>query len=191
MLGTWGTGDACHIWYATGQYNLESSARQVELPLNESASSFIFSGTHKHALEFSKIDSSQSNNKITIHNPFPQDRLLSLTYLTDRNSMRYPKTRVFLNDQATVLLLPFHDEQRHRHVARTTGVGYVPPGTSTVRLEPLQASKLPFRLLGASLLAEEVEGLDSMEFAFESETIVASDDDQVGSSGQVLSTLFQ
>lgn len=190
-IGTWGTGDACHIWYATGQYHLESSARQVELPLNESSSSYIFSGAHKHALEFSKRDGSQSNNKITVHNPFSQDRLLSLTYLTDRNSMRYPKTRVFLNDQPTVLLLPFHDEQRHRHIARTTGVGYVPPGKSTVSLEPLQESKLPFRLLGASLLAEEADGLDSMEFAFESDSIVASDDDLVGSSNQVLSTLFQ
>ena len=64
-------------------------------------------------------------------------------------------------------------------MARTSGVGFVPPGKSTVQLEPLQSTKLPFRLLGASFLAEEVQNLPSIEFALETDSWEASDDDKV------------
>ena len=132
-----------------------------------------------------------NNNKITVHNPFDHDRMLSLTYLTDADSMSYPRTRVVLNGKPTVLLQPFHDADidattttgggnTMKHMARTSGVGFIPPGTTTVLLEPLQSTKLPFRLLGASLLAEEVQDLPSIEFALESDSLeAAADDDAV------------
>jgi hypothetical protein len=120
-------------------------------------------------------------NVFTVHNPFATDRLLSLTYLTDADGMTYPRTRVVLNGVPTLVVHPIHTLQDvptetrsdnghyDHHVSRTTGVGYIPPGTSTVRLDPLQATHLPFRLLGASLLAEEVQDLTSIEFSLETE----------------------
>ena len=218
VAGNWGSGDDCHVWYATGNYNLESSGRRVNLPIQEgrrsgigrqvyaglsllsslSSIAAVALGTHKHALEFDRIKAvsnffssnggssgSTTTNQISVHNPFDHDRLLSLTYLTDADSMSYPKTRVVVNGAPTVLLQPFHDfalEQSassSRHVARTSGVGFVPPGTSTVQLEPLQSTKLPFRLLGASFLAEEVQNLPSIEFALETDSWEANDDDKV------------
>ena len=230
VVGDWGSGDDCHVWYATGNFNLESTGRRVNLPIQEQTGkqekaevsiSLLSSlrhvaaralGTHRHALEFDRstpvtaaastifksigvtvsstiistsagTTTSSPNNQITVHNPFGHDRLLSLTYLTDADSMSYPKTRVVVNGAPTVLLQPFHDFAQHdealssRHVARTSGVGFVPPGTSTVLLEPLQSTKLPFRLLGASLLAEEVQNLPSIEFALETDSMEALDDE--------------
>lgn len=240
VVGDWGSGDDCHVWYATGNYNLESTGLRVNLPIHEQSrkqrkteTGLPLSlslrhvaakalGTHKHALEFhrftpmtsaastiftifrsigttisSTITSStgtaptSTNNQITVHNPFDHDRLLSLTYLTDSDSMSYPKTRVVVNGAPTVLLQPFHDRAQHdealssRHVARTSGVGFVPPGTSTVLLEPLQSTTLPFRLLGASLLAEEVQNLPSIEFALETDSMEALDDDAMVATADV------
>jgi hypothetical protein len=126
-------------------------------------------------------DEADDTNVFTVHNPFATDRLLSLTYLTDADGMTYPRTRVVLNGVPTLVVHPIHTLQDvptetrsdnghyDHHVSRTTGVGYIPPGTSTVRLDPLQATHLPFRLLGASLLAEEVQDLTSIEFSLETE----------------------
>jgi hypothetical protein len=204
-LGDWGSGDECHIWYATGNYKLESSGRRVNLPTLPGSSEqgpflTVSSPQHKHALEFVprsnppppppplSSDPTQSDqeqvhetNVFTVHNPFATDRLLSLTYLTDADGMTYPRTRVVLNGVPTLVVHPIHTLQDvptetrsdnghyDHHVSRTTGVGYIPPGTSTVRLDPLQATHLPFRLLGASLLAEEVQDLTSIEFSLETE----------------------
>jgi hypothetical protein len=181
--GSWGSGDDCHIWYATGNYNLESTGQPVNLPL-EVEEGLLETGPHKHALEFTRkapigAGGDGTVNLLTIHNPFSTDRMLSLTYLTDADSMSYPKTRIVLNGVPTVLLYPFHDDSEMRHLARTSGVGYVPPGTSTVQLDPLQSTILPFRLLGASLLAEEVEELVSIEFALEPDSLAAATDDQM------------
>jgi len=204
VAGNWGSGDDCHVWYATGNYNLESTARRVNLPLPQQVQGergevtlLNSAGTHKHALEFdrrpgssvlfpggisSSIDSDA--NKVMVRNPFDHDRMLSLTYLTDSESMSYPRTRVILNGKPTVLLQPFHDDEAGstRHMARTTGVGFIPANsTSTILLEPQQSTKLPFRLLGASLLAEEVQDLVSIEFALESDSLeaAATDDDAI------------
>lgn len=221
--GNWGSGDDCHVWYTTGNYNLESTGRRVNLPvipqqqhhheregdttiLSLAASSAgMIAGTHKHALEFDRhatpsststtataiFGSATGANKITVHNPFDHDRMLSLTYLTDADSMSYPRTRVVVNGAPTVLLQPFHDHvtTNTRHVARTSGVGFIPPGASVVALEPLQSTKLPFRLLGASLLAEEVQNLPSIEFALEPDSLEAeADDDAVVGEAPVVST---
>lgn len=183
--GSWGSGDDCHIWYATGNYNLASTGQQVNLPQGLGEGQLVLS-SHKHALEFTRSSvpltaDDNTFNRITVHNPFATDRMLSLTYLTDADSMSYPRTRVVVNGIPTVLLHPFHDDSETRHVARTSGVGYVPPGTSTLLLDPMQSTVLPFRLLGASLLAEEVQDLLSIEFALESDSLVTENDDQVHS----------
>jgi hypothetical protein len=210
LEGDWGSGDDCHIWYTTGNYNTVDGGKPVDLPLLSNIYSQDFvtdvlrivgdaaAATllpHKHALEFSRLREPSSasfdstttatsslayNNKnyIVVHNPFSTKRLLSLTFLTDADSMSYPKTRVLVNDQPTVVIQPVFDDHlgfnhQQYHLARTSGVGYVPPGKSTVRLLPLQSTALPFRLLGASILAEEVQDLITIEFAFETDTVPA------------------
>jgi hypothetical protein len=216
-IGDWGSGDDCHIWYTTGNYNIESmGGKPVNVPLIHSKDDSATTGLllmnammntinappHKHALEFSRSGASpygssssiatslahDNNNYIVINNPFTTKRLLSLTYLTDSDGMSYPKTRVMLNDVPTVLLQPIHDHSIFndnevtssqqlpvdtKQMAWTSGVGYVPPGKSIVRLIPLQATTFPFRLLGASLLAEEVQDLITIEFALEADTVPA------------------
>ena len=58
--GNWGSGDDCHVWYATGNYNLESTGRRVNLPLapedkNDNGILTSLGGVlHKHALEFDR-----------------------------------------------------------------------------------------------------------------------------------------
>jgi hypothetical protein len=183
-MGSWGSGDQCQIWYVTGDFALESTGRKVNLP--------TFFGLHKHALEFSRVKSS-AKNTVVVDNPFASDRLLSLTYLTDANSMHYPRSRVIINGRATVVLQPFHNGSSRQHFARTTGVGYVPPGRSTIYLDPLQSTTYPFRLLGASILAEEVQNLQSIEFALEPEALNSDDDVLLDttSSSRVFSSLFR
>lgn len=192
-LGTasWGSGDCCNIWYATGNYNLESTASRANVALHaQEEESFFLPSRHKHSLDFVRSktktdDLNDTMNKITVHNPFATERLLSLTYLTDADGMAYPRTRVTLNGVPSVVLHPFHDQvlpmtQNNnndrvglqldaRPVVRTTGVGYIPPGASTVWLDPLQSTNLPFRLVGVSLLAEEVQHLTTLEFSLETD----------------------
>jgi hypothetical protein len=164
QLKSWGTGDDCHLWFGSGDY-LPSSGQPLDLPqINPSSNR----NGHKHALEFRKLH----NDSISIHNPFPTDRMLFLTYMTDADSMDYSTTRVFVNGIPTVQIQPFHDNDNNiseydiLHVARTAGVGLVPPGASTVVLEPVTAG-LPFWLVGASILAQEALELPVVEFNLE------------------------
>jgi hypothetical protein len=141
---------------------------------------------HKHALEFSRIKpssyfdiSSSNNNFIVVNNPFTTPRLLSLSYLTDSDGMSYPKTLIVLNDVPSVQVQPIHEFsitnptnakdheywQQSLHLAKTSYVGYIPPGKSIVRFVPLQNTELPFRVVGVSILAEELH--HSTEYAFE------------------------
>jgi hypothetical protein len=205
-LGDWGSGDDCHLWYTTGDYNVETvGGTPANIPLvqkNDAEFSWMVTimnlltaAPHKHVLEFTRshpflFDGSSSmapfydsnNNYIVVYNPFSTRRLLSLTYLTDTDGLSYPKTRVMINDVSTILIQPIHvadkrdefsaivDEQQSIGIARTSGVGYVPPGKSFVRLVPLQSTSLPFRLLGASILAEEVQDVSSIESTLEMDT---------------------
>jgi hypothetical protein len=166
QLKSWGTGDDCHLWLTSGDY-LPSTASPLELPQRKGPPSIW----HKHALEFRK----QHNDSLSIYNPFPTDRMLFLTYMADIDSMDFSTTRVFVNGVPTVQIQPFHDhtDQDHDglHVARTAAVGLVPPGASTVVLEPVTQG-LPFWLVGASILAQEALELPVVEFDIEREHLV-------------------
>lgn len=169
-IKSWGTGDDCHLWLVSGDV-LPSTAELIILPQR--------TGQHKHALEFRKFHS----DSVTIHNPFPTERMLFLTYLTDSDSMTYSSTRVFVNGHPTVQIEPFHDQftKINIHLARSAGVGLVPPGTSTIVLEPM-TDGLPFRLVGASILAQEAMELSDVEFELEREHVVQTNLDAVRSS---------
>ena len=145
---------------------------------------------HKHALEFSRSNpasyfdiSSPNSNYIMVNNPFATPRLLSLSYLTDSDGMSYPKTLIVLNDVPSVQIQPIHELgvtnemddhnwQRDQDVAKTSSVGYIPPGKSMLRFLPLQNTALSFRVVGVSILAEELQ--HSTEYAFEMDATTVS-----------------
>lgn len=155
QLGDWGSGDACRLWYANGEY-LEADGRNVEVAAADS---------HKHAIEF------RSTGRLTIENHFETDRMLYLTYLTADDELdhrAFPRVRVRLNHRPVVELDPYHLGRRSEHKTRTTPVGLVAPGSSIIELEPLEESLHPFLLVGASFIAEEAKMLP-IDFAMEPE----------------------
>lgn len=165
QVGTWGMGDQCNLWYSHGDFEL--SGRRLR------AVEFDHSGDgHRHALEVSSDGSA-----FDIENPFLEDRMLYLTYMTsamdndDEMRLPYPDVRVSLDDRPTVLVEPYHGGPADVEYARTSAVGRVPPGTSTVRLRPTGKSRRNFRLVGASFLpADVVRDLPGLEFDLEEES---------------------
>lgn len=162
-IGSWGSGDQCNMWYTDGNYAQEHRrTRQVDFAHE--------SGSHKHALEILRTGGS-----VTINNPFPKERMLSLTYMTasdeELGKPEYPRVRVRLGGIPSVAIEPFHEESDQIHLARTSAVGLIPPGNTLIQLDPLQDSKHNFRLVGVSILGEEV-GNVPIEFALEQESAI-------------------
>ena len=164
-VGTWGNGDQCNLWYNHGDFEL--SGRRLR------AVEFDHAGdNHRNALEVSSAGSS-----FDIENTFNEDRMLYLTYMTssmdndDEMRSPYPDVRVSLNGKSTVLVEPYHGGSEHVEYARTSAVGKVPPGTSTVNLLPAGLGRRNFRLVGASFLPSDVvRDLPTLEFDLESES---------------------
>jgi len=151
QVGSWGTGDACALWYGTGDYSALRSRRRASL-VDFSKSN---DGFHKHAVEISR-----RGGTIEVTNPFPGPRMLYLTYMTAASSggtREYPRTKVSLGPKASVLIDPVHslDENGDHHLTRTTAVGLVQPGRTVVKLYSLDAhSTSRFRLVGHHFLAK-------------------------------------
>lgn len=153
QAGSWGTGDACAMWYGTGDYSALRSRRRASL-VDFSKSN---DGYHKHAVEISRRGGS-----IEVTNPFSEPRMLYLTYMTATPSgegqpREYPRTKVSLGSKkSSVLIDPVHDNNLgDQHLTRTTAVGLVPPGRTAVKLGSLDAdSTSRFRLVGHHFLAQ-------------------------------------
>jgi hypothetical protein len=143
-LGSWGSGDSCQIWYETGQ----------GLPEFRGLSFKSFSQSEKYALELPL-----KGGSLTIKNPFDTNRMVYLTYMTtsapSHPNKIYPRTKVQLNNKNSVILDPYHDDNAEdRHVTRTTAIGSIPPnGITELRLDPMEQTLAPFRIVGVSLLA--------------------------------------
>lgn len=148
--GDWGSGDSCNIWFDSGNYgNVESWwSHRVDFGLSQNS--------HRHALEFHK----GCEDSITVDNPFPVPRMLHLTYMTSAEDDTYPVTRARLDGKPTVLIDPFHENQPEADFARTTAVGMLAPQSkTTLKLDPNErATTYPFRLVGASIVADEMSG---------------------------------
>lgn len=164
-LGTWGDGDQCNLWYDHGDFDLAGRRlRTIE---------FDRAGDdHRHAVEVSSAGSS-----FDIDNPFHEDRMLYLTYMTsavDTNEDMippYPDIRVSINGKSTVMVEPYHVGSEQVEYARTSAIGKVPPGTSTVDLHPARPGQRNFRLVGASFLPSDVvRDLPTLEFHLELES---------------------
>lgn len=161
QLGSWGKGDACHLWYATGDATVLRKRRRATL--------VDFSREtdgHKHALEISR-----KGGSVDVTNPFEEPRMLYLTYMTaaasdkDNGVREYPRTKISLGGKTTLMIDPIYDQLQHdiqqknyhyddrHHLTRTTAVGMVPPGNTVLRLDSLDAmSTTRFRLVGLHFL---------------------------------------
>ena len=141
---------------------------------------------------------------LMIHSPFPTERMLYLTYLTapvhsgsvatggvddmvssagntdDGMEDDYAQLRVRINQKPAILIEAWHTAGTpNQELARTTAVGMLPPGTSTVQLDPVlhhdHQRTRPFQLLGWSLLPETVEGCLSLEYSLEESRVPVED----------------
>jgi hypothetical protein len=167
--GSWGSGDACNLWFATGDLGSVVGGDGGVVDFAHDNTDDATTDRHKHALEFRHLRGDQ----VTVHNPFDTERMLYLTYMTASEDGDYPRTRIKLNGLPTVQIDPFHDDERRtdQELARTTAVGKIPPRASTqVRLDPLQRSARHFRLVGASLIADEMSNVP-IEFSLEAESV--------------------
>lgn len=201
-LGGWVPTDICKLWYETGLYNYHSSnahnrLRNVQFTKarEKTDSYWNLSGRHaddhKHALEVSNAHGS----KLVINNSLGEERMLYLTYLTTRDnddentddhlSLPFPKMRVSINDTPIVMIEAFHErnprsaeDSHYAEVARTTAVGFVKPGKSTISLDPLTSPlhpTRPFRLLGWSLLPKEAQEQLDLQYGLEESVVPALD----------------
>lgn len=183
QLGTWGSGDSCQLWYETGKV---LSQQQHSRGLQHKEFS------HHHALEVV----APKGGSLQVHNPFAEDRVVYLTYMTtsaNASSKKvYPRTKVRAkgndngDDASHIVLDPSHDDNRDvSHRTRTSAVGVVPAG-ATIELEftPLEEYTLnKFRIVGVSFLAKEKVAFGiSSEFAMvSSQGLVVDDEEKDGS----------
>lgn len=159
VSGSWGAGDACQLWYETGKEGLPKPNTYT----NGVKPKEYHPG--QYALEIVEKGS------LTVHNPFHEDRIVYLTYLTTATRIAankvYPKTKVTIVEEQgkdpstpsnSVLLEPCHDDNNDSlHRTRTTAVGMIPGNASGI-LEFMPAEEHTihnFRIVGVSFLQQE------------------------------------
>lgn len=143
VVGTWGAGDSCHLWYTTGGCKFDHSPNWEMIEFDKDRG--------KYALH---VD---DEGWIDVKNEFDNDRTLYLSFLsTDENW--YPMTNVSFEGANGFISMELNpatgQDKRHAHITKTIPVGKIPPGTTRIVLKPLEQAFLPFRLLGASLTNE-------------------------------------
>jgi len=169
LLGSWGSGDACRLWYETGKTDLpEAQEHSKGLKSTEFQPG-------QYALEVVSPD----GGTLTVRNPFDEDRIVYLTYLTTSTRAAankvYPKTKVSMVEpqklagSSTLVLDPSHDDSSDGlHRTRTTAVGLVGArSTGVLEFTPLEQYTVHnFRIVGVSFLTKEKTAHDvSLEFA--------------------------
>jgi hypothetical protein len=171
IVGTWGSGDQCQLWYETGN---GTPRRYSKLLLRK----FSTSRNDKYALE---VPTTGNGGSLTISNPFDDERTVYLTYMTtlsamsngpsnnnnnnnnNNNKAYYPRTQVLLNGIPSVVLDPNHDHDHdhpnEHHVTRTTAIGFVPAHShdNIIALTSFGTEKAlaSFRIVGVSLFPTE------------------------------------
>jgi len=145
-VGTWGNGDACHIWKTTGALTIPYSTNTAKLTQYD-----IKRG--KFALEFTQ------DSWIDVENTFSNERTLYLSFMATSSVGSYPKVEAVVGGVATELdpnTDAAHDKQGVG-VIKTIAVGKLPAGVTRIELKPTEVgTPLPFRLVGASFTDETV-----------------------------------
>jgi hypothetical protein len=166
LLGSWGSGDSCQLWYETGMLNGKTLASSKGFWMNQ----FSKTQEEKYALELSL-----QGGSVTVSNPFDTERMVYLTYMTTSefsySNKVYPSIRVQILGKNSVIINPQHDDNLIlHHISRTTAIGKIPPGESILHFDPVEKTVAPFRVIGISLLANEKLGLGiPTEFLFSPE----------------------
>ncbi len=184
-LGSWGSGDACALWQSTGlssEHRTVLSSSQHVSKLSSPSTRRVHFGGHRHAVE---VGSGIAT--LNVNNPFDEERMLYLTYMTaldsssSSSSKVYPQTRISLGDKPSILVDPIYSgnddrilqtEQQlldpNHHRARTTPIGVIPPGETIIKLQAQETTLNRFRLTGASFLgSNDVH----VEFALEPDVV--------------------
>ncbi|CAJ1934511.1 unnamed protein product [Cylindrotheca closterium] len=172
-VGDWGSGDSCQLWYETNQIDNKKltyqglSLRSFSKPMTEP----------KYALELSS--SEEDGGTITVTNPFPESRMVYLTYMTTSDfafsNKVYPSTKVQVSDKSSVVLDPRHEGKSIQHqIPRTTAIGMIPGNhaQTTIRLETVEGTVSPFRIVGVSLLYESGKAIGSHKIPSEFSLII-------------------
>lgn len=190
LLGSWGSGDACRLWFETGKEDLPDS--------HEYSKGLQSKEFHpgQYALEVV----SPGGGSLTVRNPFDEDRIVYLTYLTTSARAAankvYPKTKVSMVKQqtqtqmqqqpqqqmqtrggsgpgqstsTTLVLDPSHDDNSDvTHRTRTTAVGLVEARSAGVlEFIPLEQYTVHnFRIVGVSFLTKEKKKEHDVSFEF-------------------------
>ena len=165
-VGTWGSGDSCQLWYETGGETIPQRQYSRGLQVTEFTSSSSTTNNKNnryYALEVSS-STSPSPSTLDVHNPFEEDRMVYLSYMTTSamasSKKVYPRTKVQFDDgrSSHIILDPSHDDNTDMtHRVRTTAVGMIPASTTTsLKFVPLEEYTLNnFRIVGISFLAKE------------------------------------
>ena len=169
QLGDWGSGDQCQLWL---DYDPKGESAASMIPRH--SSSLVLrtfggdsTGSHdqyKYALEVSVSSNQKGGGSLVVKNPFDEDRMLYLTYMTSVSGNKfqyYPPVQVqlFQHNQPLkkgtgVVVDPYYnynedDENENEnqdpsmdsypyHATRTTAIGNVPAHTAVeVRLQSL------------------------------------------------------
>jgi hypothetical protein len=166
VVGGWGSGDECHL----GSLTRPSSVRSLQRWLRGSPT--LPSSPNDASFPYTRYVTAPGET-IEITNPFAEERMLYLSYLTsgthsddvkhdeDNNDDYhqipvYPKTHIHLNDQPSVVLDPVHDGPVGATVVRTVAVGRLPPGRHTLHVLPQTPSQQPFAWMGTSWWSVEM-----------------------------------
>jgi hypothetical protein len=128
VVGTWGAGDSCHLWYTTGGCKFDHSPNWNMIEFDKDRG--------KYALHV------EDEGWIDVKNEFDNDRTLYLSFLsTDENW--YPMTNVSFQGANGLISMELNpatgQDKRHVHITKTVPVGKIPPGTTRI-VETIRAS---------------------------------------------------
>ena len=155
LLGSWGSGDSCQIWYDTGRNSLPDHHFEYSKGLK-----LIEFHPNRYALEVQ--DGGGGDATLRVYNPFDEDRMVYISYMTTSATAAankvYPKTKVRIQQQQqqqqqekqkpviegstskmrlasssllssssnSIILDPSHDDNNdNKHRMRTTAIGFV------------------------------------------------------------------
>eukprot|EP00521_Asterionellopsis_glacialis_P007714 CAMPEP_0195282254 /NCGR_PEP_ID=MMETSP0707-20130614/1208_1 /TAXON_ID=33640 /ORGANISM="Asterionellopsis glacialis, Strain CCMP134" /LENGTH=547 /DNA_ID=CAMNT_0040341211 /DNA_START=207 /DNA_END=1847 /DNA_ORIENTATION=+ len=148
-VGTFGNGDACHLWFTSGDLT------GVTLGGSATLDNYV---DVRHAVTVSPA----KKGTATIVNPFQDARTLYMSYmvtpdpanvLCNRGRIVIPKSNI----DVTLDTTGASDYQRMAHIVtpRTIAVGKLGPGTHTIEIYQLDdGAPLPFRVMGLSFTDE-------------------------------------